>query len=94
MTRTDSTPVTFLGPIRNFGAKDGKRSYGFLMLQSTGGEPIKLEYPDKLSAEEARATLLKMAWTFPVANLQLLYGIEKGLQHALMKGKTGVRPAE
>ncbi len=96
MTRmtANHTPVTFLGPIRNFGAKAGKRSYGFLMLQSTGGDPIKLEYPDKLSAQDARATLLKMAWTFPVTNQKLLYAVEKAVKHAVQAGKSSVRFAE
>ncbi len=89
-----NAPVTFLGPIGNFGAKKGKRSCGFLMLQSAGGELLKLEYPDRPSAREARNTLLKMDWSFPVPKANLLYGIEKGLKHAHEKGKSGRRPAE
>ena len=87
MVRQPAAPITFIGPITNFGAKKGKRSYGFLMLQSAGGEPLKLEYPDKPSAQEARNTLLKMDWSFPVAKAKLLFGIEKGMKHAFAKGQ-------
>ncbi len=43
MNRIDK-PVTFVGPVTNFGATYGKKEYGFLMLQ-TAGQPLKLEYP-------------------------------------------------
>jgi hypothetical protein len=94
MVKEPMTPVTFLGPVTHFGAKQGKRSYGFLMLGSGGGDPLKLEYSDKQQAADARSTLLKNDWSFAVTNTHLLYGIEKGLKHAHKKGETGVRPAE
>ncbi len=83
MTRQTDTPITFLGPVTNFGGtKAGKRSYGFLLLQSGGNDPIKLEYPSKLSAIGARNDLLHNDWTFSVTNTHLLYGIEKAIKHA------------
>lgn len=79
-------PVTFLGPITGFGAKAGKRSYGFLLMQCGDNEPLKLEYPDKQPAIQAMNALLQNDWTFRVPNTKLLYGIEKGLKSAFKKG--------
>jgi hypothetical protein len=91
MVKEHMTSVTFLGPVTNFGTKQGKRSYGFLMLQGGGGDPLKLEYPDKQQAADARNTLLKNDWSFAVTNLQLLYGIEKALKHSHQKGQSVAR---
>ena len=43
-------PVTFLGPLTNFGVRYGKREWGFILLQF-GGTPLKLEYADKEEAD-------------------------------------------
>jgi len=87
--QTDTTQtITFLGPVRNFGTKAGKRSYGFLLLQSGGNDPLQLEYPTKSSAIQARNALLHTDWTFSVVTMRLLYGTEKVIKTAVKHGLT------
>ena len=84
MNRIDK-PVTFVGPVTNFGATYGKKEYGFLMLQ-TAGQPLKLEYPSKLEALQARSTIMEGQNTFGIQKNHVLRGVEMALKQAFKEG--------
>lgn len=86
MTRR-TKPVTFVGPVANFGARYGKLEYGFLMLQNTG-QQLKLEYGSKDEAKAARDVLTQAANTHSVLSHILLYAIEIALQQAFKAGES------
>ena len=84
VVRTEK-PITFLGPLTNFGARYGKREWGFLMLQ-TGSGTLKLEYTSKDEADAARIILAKGEHVHKVQSAMLLYAIEQSLKQAMDVG--------
>jgi hypothetical protein len=66
--------ISFIGPVQ----QTRGNSHSFLYLQG-GADPIKLEYPSKLAATQARNQLLKGNNTHPVGNLKLLQAIRRAL---------------
>ncbi len=79
-------PITFLGPLTNFGARYGKREWGFILLQQ-GGNALKLEYTNKEEADAARLILAKGEHVYKVQSVALLYGIEIALKQAAMQSQ-------
>lgn len=71
-----STPVTFVSSV----AQTRKGTAQFLVLQSGGQGPLKLEYPDKASAMSARAQIMKSGNTYTVASMKLFGAISEALR--------------
>lgn len=76
----DDAPKTFIGPITTTQRAGATPSY-FHVLQSTSGM-IKLDYPSRTHAKEARKQLLKSVGTFSVNSAKLLEGIQQALHEA------------
>jgi hypothetical protein len=74
-----------LGPLTNFGARYGKRDWGFLMIQQ-GGATLKLEYINKEEGEAARNIFAKGESVHKVQTEKLIYAISNAMTQAYMLG--------
>jgi hypothetical protein len=82
MNRTTvAAPHTFIGPVVVEKRAGQITSINFHILQSTSGM-LKLEYPDKPTANAARAQLLKSRHTHKVGSNTLLQAIQEALNEA------------
>jgi hypothetical protein len=82
MNRTTvAAPQTFIGPVVVEKRAGAITSISFHVLQSTSGM-LKLEYPDKPTANAARAQLLKSRHTHKVGSNTLLQAIQEALSEA------------
>jgi hypothetical protein len=82
MNRTTvAAPQTFIGPVVVEKRAGAITSVCFHVLQSTSGM-LKLEYPDKPTANQARAQLLKSRHTHKVGSNTLLQAIQEALSEA------------
>jgi hypothetical protein len=82
MNRTTvAAPHTFIGPVVTEKRAGQITSINFHILQSTSGM-LKLEYPDKPTANQARAQLLKSRHTHKVGSNTLLQAIQEALNEA------------
>lgn len=84
-------PQTFIGPVIVEKRAGQTTSVHFHVLQSKSGM-LKLEYPDKPTATQARKQLLKSRRTHGVGNITLLQAIQDALSEAAQYAPTEDTP--
>lgn len=87
MTRDQlPAPKTFIGPITVEKTGGKITSASFHVLQSTSGI-IKLDYPDKPTAVQARNQLLRNRYVYKVGSNPLLEAIRAAISEAIIASK-------
>lgn len=84
--RITETPKTFVGPITVDKSGGKPPPATFYVLQSTSGM-LKLEYPSKAEAVQARNQLLKSKHVLRVGNNPLLDAIQTAIAEAVAQAK-------
>lgn len=82
MTTERLIPITFVGPVINAGARYGKRTWCFLLMQPDSDAPLKLEYKTKKEATLARIAMLETPRLVDVPTVRLFGAIEIALKQA------------
>ena len=84
--RITPNPKTFVGPITVDKSASKPQPATFYVLQSTSGM-LKLEYPSKAEAVQARNQLLKSKDVYRVGNNPLLDAIQTAVAEAAAQAK-------